>query len=57
MCKQVGTGGEKCQVCDKRISARMKGKVYKKVVRPTMLYGLETGTQEKTGGRAGGSRD
>ncbi|KAF7642013.1 hypothetical protein LDENG_00266230, partial [Lucifuga dentata] len=28
-------------MCDKR-SARMKGKVYKTVVRPEMLYGLET---------------
>ncbi|KAF7646447.1 hypothetical protein LDENG_00187620 [Lucifuga dentata] len=29
-------------MCDKRVSARMKGKVYKTVVRPAMLYGLET---------------
>ena len=38
-------------LCDKRISARMKGKVYKTAVRPAMLFGLEvvplTKRQEK----------
>ncbi|KAK3530930.1 hypothetical protein QTP70_006515 [Hemibagrus guttatus] len=29
-------------VCDQKISARIKGKVYRTVVRPAMLYGLET---------------
>ncbi|KAK3543658.1 hypothetical protein QTP70_026248, partial [Hemibagrus guttatus] len=29
-------------LCDKKISARIKGKVYRTVVRPAMLYGLET---------------
>ncbi|XP_065658443.1 uncharacterized protein LOC136082953 [Hydra vulgaris] len=29
-------------ICDRRVSARMKGKIYRTVVRPTMLYGLET---------------
>ncbi|KAK3514022.1 hypothetical protein QTP70_001284 [Hemibagrus guttatus] len=29
-------------LCDRRISARIKGKVYRTVVRPAMLYGLET---------------
>ena len=29
-------------LCDKRISAKVKGKFYKSVVRPTMLYGAET---------------
>ena len=29
-------------MCDRRVSARMKGKVYKTVMRPAMLYGLET---------------
>ncbi|KAK3543823.1 hypothetical protein QTP70_030092 [Hemibagrus guttatus] len=29
-------------VCDRKISARIKGKVYRTVVRPAMLYGLET---------------
>ncbi|KAK3528895.1 hypothetical protein QTP70_012072 [Hemibagrus guttatus] len=29
-------------LCDRKISARIKGKVYKTVVRPAMPYGLET---------------
>ncbi|KAK3546942.1 hypothetical protein QTP86_005332 [Hemibagrus guttatus] len=29
-------------LCDQKISTRIKGKVYKTVVRPAMLYGLET---------------
>ncbi|KAK3553456.1 hypothetical protein QTP70_003499 [Hemibagrus guttatus] len=29
-------------LCDPKISARIKGKVYRTVVRPAMLYGLET---------------
>ena len=29
-------------LCDKKISARLKGKVYKTAVRPAMLYGSET---------------
>ncbi|KAK3561816.1 hypothetical protein QTP86_014395, partial [Hemibagrus guttatus] len=29
-------------LCDQKISARVKGKVYRTVVRPAMLYGLET---------------
>ncbi|KAK3534130.1 hypothetical protein QTP86_002258 [Hemibagrus guttatus] len=29
-------------LCGRKISARIKGKVYKTVVRPAMLYGLET---------------
>ncbi|KAK3572239.1 hypothetical protein QTP86_028527 [Hemibagrus guttatus] len=33
-----------------------KGKVYRTVVRPAMLYGLETVTEEETGVRARGSR-
>ena len=28
-------------ICDRRVAARVKGKVYKTVVRPAMLYGLE----------------
>ncbi|KAI5610386.1 hypothetical protein C0J50_5209, partial [Silurus asotus] len=29
-------------ICDSRVSAKVKGKVYRTVVRPAMLYGLET---------------
>ncbi|KAK3555256.1 hypothetical protein QTP86_014834 [Hemibagrus guttatus] len=29
-------------LCDQKISARIKGKVYRTVVRPAMLYGVET---------------
>ena len=29
-------------MCDKRVSARMKGKLYKTVVKPAVLYGSET---------------
>ena len=34
-------------MCDKRVSARMKGKVYKTMVRPAMLCGLEVVTLTK----------
>ena len=29
-------------ICDKRLPARVKGKVYRSMVRPAMVYGLET---------------
>ena len=29
-------------ICDRRLPARVQGKVYSSVVRPTMVYGLET---------------
>ena len=29
-------------ICDRRLPARVKGKVYSSVVRPGMVYGLET---------------
>ena len=29
-------------ICDKRLPARVKGKVYNSMVRPAMVYGLET---------------
>ena len=29
-------------ICDRKLSTRMKGKVYNTVVRPAMLYGMET---------------
>ncbi|XP_047471504.1 uncharacterized protein LOC125026943 [Penaeus chinensis] len=29
-------------MCDKRVPARVKGKIHRTVIQPTMLYGLET---------------
>ena len=29
-------------ICDRKLSAKMKGKLYKMLVRPAMMYGLET---------------
>ena len=29
-------------LCDRKLSAKVRGKMYKSVVRPTMLYGMET---------------
>ena len=29
-------------LCDRKLSAKVKGKMYESVVRPTMLYGMET---------------
>ena len=29
-------------VCDRRMKVKIKGKVYKKIVRPAMVYGAET---------------
>ena len=29
-------------LCDKRVSARLKGKIHRTVIRPAMMYGLET---------------
>ena len=34
-------------LCDRRISLRVKGKVYKTVVRPVMMYGAETWAVKK----------
>ena len=34
-------------ICDRRVPARAKGKVYKVAVRPAMLYGLETVARTK----------
>lgn len=33
--------------CDKRMSKKLKNKVYKKVVRPAMLYEAETNVSKK----------
>ena len=38
-------------ICDRRMLAKTKGKVYKTVVRPAMLYGLETVAEFNRGGR------
>ena len=29
-------------LCDRKFSAKIKGKMYKRIIRPTMLYGMET---------------
>ena len=34
-------------LCDRRISLRVKGKVYKTVVRPAMMYGAEAWAVKK----------
>ena len=43
MCRQNETDGKKVskEICDMRLPARVKGKVYSLVVRPAILYGLE----------------
>ena len=38
-------------LCDKKISARVKGKVCKTVVRPAMMYGAETWPINKAQGQ------
>ena len=43
-------------MCDKRVATRMKGKVYKTVERPVMLYGLETVALRKKWGKTGDGR-
>ena len=35
-------------VCDKRVPVKLKGKIHKAVVRPAMMYGLETAPIKKT---------
>ena len=46
-------------MCERRIHLRVKGKVYKTIVRPAMMYGTETWavkkSQEKVG--CGGNED
>ena len=45
-------------ICDKRLPARVKGKIYSSVVRPVMVYGLETvAVTIKTSERDGSRRD
>lgn len=31
-----------CLICDRKVSARVKGMIYRSVVRPAMIYGSET---------------
>ena len=45
--RRVQAGWNRCRkvsgvICDRRLPARVKGKVYNSVVRPTMVCGLET---------------
>ena len=35
-------------MCDRRVPARLKGKIHKAVVRPALMYGLETAPLKKT---------
>ena len=44
-------------MCNRKLSAKVKGKMYKSVVRPAMLYGMENGGSDgKTGGKNGSCR-
>ena len=45
--KRVGAGWRNWKICsvvlgDRRMPVKLKGKVYKTVIRPAMLYGAET---------------
>ena len=40
-------------LCDRKLSARVKGKMYQNVIRPAMLYGMEGGSDGKTSGKNG----
>ena len=40
--------------CENKISVRMKGKKYKMLVKPAMLWTGDSSTNKKTGSRAGG---
>ena len=42
-------------ICDRRVPARVKSKMFKVAVRPAMLVG-DSRTDEKTGGGDGGGR-
>ena len=44
-------------LCDRRISFRVKGKVYKTVVRLAMMYGAETWAMKKAQVGCGGNED
>ena len=54
--KRVGTGWRNCKkccgvLCDRRIPVKLKGKVYKTVIKPEMLYGAETWATTKRQGK------
>ena len=45
--KRIKAGWMSCRkvsevLCDRKLSAKIKGKMYRSVVRPAMLYGMET---------------
>lgn len=40
-------------ICDRRTAAKMKGNIYKIIVRPAVIYGLEVVALTKRGGQAG----
>ena len=43
-------------LCDRKLSAKVKGKMYKSVVRLTILYGMETVAVTETDGKNGSCR-
>ena len=54
--KRVQAGWNECRrvsgiICDRRLPTRVKGKVYSSVVRPAMVYGLETVAIGRDGSR------
>ena len=60
--KRVQAGWNGCRrvsgvICDQKLPARVKGKVYSSVVRPAMMYGLQTVAVTKETRRDGSRRD
>ena len=54
--KRVGAGWRNCKkccgvLCDRRMPVKLKGKVYKTVIKPEMLYGAETWATTKRQGK------
>ena len=54
--KRVGAGWINCKkccgvLCDRRMPVKLKGKVYKTVIKPEMLYGAETWATTKRQGK------
>ena len=55
-CRAGGRPGRECitvsgVLCDRKINVKIKGKMYRTVVRPALMYGAETtlGVEEGTG--------